>query len=154
MLISGGTSYHSAVATRQLIEELTELPVMVELASDFLDRSIPIFCNDVCVFISESGETQDTVMALQYCKERSARIVGITNTVDSSIYHKSDCGVLINAGPEIGIASTKSYTSQYIALVMFALMNSEDRFSSRNRRLEIIDGLQNLPEQIEVLQLK
>lgn len=154
MLIGCGTSYHSAIATRQLLEELTELPVMVELASDFLDRTTPVFRDDVCFFISQSGETADTLMALRYCKQRGALIVGITNTVGSSICRESHCGVHINAGPEIGVASTKAYTSQFISLVMFALVMSEDRLSLRQRRLEIIEGLQNLDVQIrEVLQL-
>ncbi|XP_056647719.1 glutamine--fructose-6-phosphate aminotransferase [isomerizing] 2-like isoform X3 [Diorhabda sublineata] len=154
MLIGCGTSYHSAIATRQLLEELTELPVMVELASDFLDRTTPVFRDDVCFFISQSGETADTLMALRYCKLRGALIVGITNTVGSSICRESHCGVHINAGPEIGVASTKAYTSQFISLVMFALVMSEDRLSLRQRRQEIIDGLKNLQNQIrDVLKL-
>ncbi|KFB37580.1 AGAP011352-PA-like protein [Anopheles sinensis] len=154
MLIACGTSYHSAVATRQLLEELTELPVMVELASDFLDRNTPIYRDDVCFFISQSGETADTLMALRYCKQRGALIVGITNTVGSSICRESHCGVHVNAGPEIGVASTKAYTSQFISLVMFALVMSEDRLSLQSRRLEIIEGLRNLDAHIkQVLQL-
>ncbi|XP_029677881.1 glutamine--fructose-6-phosphate aminotransferase [isomerizing] 2-like isoform X2 [Formica exsecta] len=154
MLIGCGTSYHSAIATRQLLEELTELPVMVELASDFLDRNTPVFRDDVCFFISQSGETADTLMALRYCKSRGALIVGITNTVGSSICRESHCGVHINAGPEIGVASTKAYTSQFISLVMFALVMSEDRISLRARRLQIIEGLKNLDNLIrEVLKL-
>ncbi|XP_012158557.1 glutamine--fructose-6-phosphate aminotransferase [isomerizing] 2 isoform X2 [Ceratitis capitata] len=154
MLIGCGTSYHSAVATRQLLEELTELPVMVELASDFLDRNTPIFRDDVCFFISQSGETADSLMALRYCKQRGALIVGITNTVGSSICRESHCGVHINAGPEIGVASTKAYTSQFISLVMFALVMSEDRLSLQQRRLEIIRALSKLPDQIrDVLRL-
>nr|NP_001015158.1 Glutamine:fructose-6-phosphate aminotransferase 1, isoform D [Drosophila melanogaster]EAA46263.1 Glutamine:fructose-6-phosphate aminotransferase 1, isoform D [Drosophila melanogaster] len=154
MLIGCGTSYHSAVATRQLLEELTELPVMVELASDFLDRNTPIFRDDVCFFISQSGETADTLMALRYCKQRGALIVGITNTVGSSICRESHCGVHINAGPEIGVASTKAYTSQFISLVMFALVMSEDRLSLQQRRLEILQALSKLADQIrDVLQL-
>ncbi len=154
MLIGCGTSYHSAVATRQLLEELTELPVMVELASDFLDRNTPIFRDDVCFFISQSGETADTLMALRYCKQRGALIVGITNTVGSSICRESHCGVHINAGPEIGVASTKAYTSQFISLVMFGLTMSEDRISLQTRRLEILRGLEDLDKMIKkVLQL-
>lgn len=154
MLIGCGTSYHSAVATRQLLEELTELPVMIELASDFLDRNTPIFRDDVCFFISQSGETADTQMALRYCKQRGALIVGITNTVGSSICRESHCGVHINAGPEIGVASTKAYTSQFISLVMFALVMSEDRVSLNPRRMEIIEALEQLDSQIRrVLEL-
>ncbi|XP_054708657.1 glutamine--fructose-6-phosphate aminotransferase [isomerizing] 2-like isoform X1 [Uloborus diversus] len=149
IMIGCGTSYHSAVATRQTVEELTELPVMVELASDFLDRNTPIFRDDVCFFISQSGETADTLIALRYCKQRGALIVGITNTVGSSICRESHCGVHINCGPEIGVASSKAYTSQFLSLVMFALVMSEDRISMQSRRSEIIRGLRKLPEQIE-----
>ncbi|XP_072154302.1 glutamine--fructose-6-phosphate aminotransferase [isomerizing] 2 isoform X2 [Bemisia tabaci] len=154
MLIGCGTSYHSAVACRQLLEELTELPVMVEPASDFLDRNTPVFRDDVCFFISQSGETADSLMALRYCKQRGALIVGVTNTVGSSICRESHCGIHINAGPEIGVASTKAYTSQFISLVMFALVMSDDRISMQKRREEIISGLEHLDEQIrEVLAL-
>ncbi|XP_071132076.1 glutamine--fructose-6-phosphate aminotransferase [isomerizing] 2-like isoform X27 [Mytilus edulis] len=154
LFIACGTSYHSAVATRQLLEELTELPVMVELASDFLDRQTPVFRDDVCFFISQSGETADTLMALRYCKQRGALIVGITNTVGSTISRDSHCGVHINAGPEIGVASTKAYTSQFISLVMFGLVMCEDRISMQERRTEIIQGLKKLPEMInDVLQM-
>jgi len=154
LLIACGTSYHSAVACRQLLEEMTELPVMVDLASDFLDRSTPIFRDDVCLFISQSGETADTLMALRYCKSRGALIVGFTNTVGSTICRESHCGVHINAGPEIGVASTKAYTSQILSLTMFALVMAEDRISIQPRRSEIIQGLKQLPDMIrKVLEL-
>ncbi|NXL65186.1 GFPT1 aminotransferase, partial [Chordeiles acutipennis] len=154
ILIACGTSYHAGVATRQVLEELTELPVMVELASDFLDRNTPVFRDDVCFFISQSGETADTLMGLRYCKERGALTVGITNTVGSSISRETDCGVHINAGPEIGVASTKAYTSQFVSLVMFALMMCDDRISMQERRKEIMRGLKGLPDLIkEVLSM-
>jgi glucosamine--fructose-6-phosphate aminotransferase (isomerizing) len=149
ILIACGTSYHSAVATRQLLEELTELPVMVELASDFLDRNTPVFRDDVCIFISQSGETADTILALRYCKQRGALILGFTNTVGSSISRESHCGVHLNAGPEIGVASTKAYTSQFLALVLFGLVLSEDSISKETRRSDIMNALQNLPDLIK-----
>ncbi|CAK5013810.1 unnamed protein product [Meloidogyne enterolobii] len=149
IMIACGTSYNSALACRQLMEEQTELPVVVELASDFLDRETPIFRDDVCFFISQSGETADTLMALRYCKPRGALTIGITNTVGSSICRETHCGVHINAGPEIGVASTKAYTSQSIALVMFALSMSDDRISLQKRRTEIIEGLKAVSDQIK-----
>lgn len=149
IMIGCGTSYYSAVATRIIVQQLTELPVMVELASDFLDSEGPVYRDDVCFFISQSGETADTLMALRYCKQRGALIVGVTNTVGSSICRESHCGIHINAGPEIGVASTKAYTSQFISLVMFGLVLSEDRISMRPRRSEIINGLKLLPDQIK-----
>merc|ERR1712235_198487 len=148
LMIGCGTSYHSAIASRQLLEELTELPVMVDLASDFLDRNTPIFRDDVCFFISQSGETADTLGALRYCKSRGALILGITNTVGSTICRESHCGVHINAGPEIGVASTKAYTSQILSITMFALVMSEARISLQPRRSEIIQGLKELPDMI------
>lgn len=154
LIIACGTSFHSAVATRQLIEELTELSVMVDLASDFLDRNTPIFRDDVCIFLSQSGETADTLLALRYCKQHGALILGVTNTVGSSICRESHSGIHINAGPEIGVASTKAYTSQYISLVMFALVMCQDRISMKERRTEIIQGMKKLPEQIrEILKM-
>ena len=146
-----GTSYHSCLATRAIFEELTEIPVGVELASDFLDRKTPIFRDDVCVFLSQSGETADTILAMRYCLERGALCVGVVNTVGSTISRETHCGVHINAGPEVGVASTKAYTSQYIALLMMALQLSEDRISFTERRNQIIQGLHALPAQIKTV---
>lgn len=123
----------------------------MELASDFLDRRCPIFRDDVCVFVSQSGETADTILALRYCLERGALCLGITNTVGSTISRETHCGVHINAGPEIGVASTKAYTSQYIALLMMAIQLSEDRISKAARRNEIIGELEKLPEYIKTV---
>lgn len=155
IMIACGTSYHSCLATRSIFEELTEIPVLVELASDFLDRKSPVFRDDVGVFVSQSGETADSILALQYCLERGALTVGIVNSVGSLMSRQTHCGVHINAGPEIGVASTKAYTSQFIALVMFALSLSNDSISRIDRHKEIIAGLQKIPDQIkEVLKLE
>lgn len=155
IMIACGTSYHSCLATRAIFEELSEIPVSVELASDFLDRKSPVFRDDICVFVSQSGETADTMLALNYTLERGALTVGIVNTVGSSISRATHCGVHINAGPEIGVASTKAYTSQYIALVMFALSLSDDRVSKLERREAIIQGLKLIPSQVkQVLKLE
>ncbi|ROT37280.1 glucosamine-fructose-6-phosphate aminotransferase [Sodiomyces alkalinus F11] len=148
IFIACGTSYHSCMAVRGVFEELVEIPIAVELASDFLDREAPVFRDDTCVFVSQSGETADSLMALKYCLERGALTVGIVNVVGSSISLLTHCGVHINAGPEIGVASTKAYTSQFIAMVMFALSLSEDRASKQKRREEIIDGLSRISDQI------
>ncbi|KIY47871.1 L-glutamine D-fructose 6-phosphate amidotansferase [Fistulina hepatica ATCC 64428] len=151
VFIACGTSYHSCIATRTIFEELTEIPIGVELASDFLDRKTPIFRDDVCVFLSQSGETADTILAMRYCLERGALCVGVVNTVGSTISRETHCGVHINAGPEIGVASTKAYTSQYIALIMMAIQLSEDRISMTERRNHIIQGLHALPSQIKAV---
>ncbi|EED20353.1 glucosamine-fructose-6-phosphate aminotransferase [Talaromyces stipitatus ATCC 10500] len=154
IFIACGTSYHSCMAVRGVFEELTEIPIAVELASDFLDRQAPVFRDDTCVFVSQSGETADSLMALRYCLERGALTVGIVNVVGSSISLLTHCGVHINAGPEIGVASTKAYTSQFVAMVMFALSLSEDRASKQKRREEIMDGLSKISDQFrEILKL-
>ncbi|KAJ1334860.1 glutamine-fructose-6-phosphate transaminase (isomerizing) [Batrachochytrium salamandrivorans] len=136
-----GTSFHSCVAVKSIFAELTEMPISVELSSSFLDERLSIFRDDVCIFVSQSGETKDTLLALQYCKERGALCVGVTNTVGSTISRETHCGVHINAGPEISVASTKAYTSQFIALTMIALQLSDDNFQKVARRSEIIEGL-------------
>ena len=154
IFIACGTSYHSCMAVRGAFEELTEIPIAVELASDFLDRQAPVFRDDTCVFVSQSGETADSLMALRYCLERGALTVGVVNVVGSSISMLTHCGVHINAGPEIGVASTKAYTSQFVAMIMFALTLSEDRASKQKRREEIMDGLARISDQFrEILKL-
>lgn len=149
IFIACGTSYHSCMAVRGVFEELAEIPIAVELASDFLDRQAPVFRDDTCVFVSQSGETADSLLALRYCLERGALTVGIVNVVGSSISLLTHCGVHVNAGPEIGVASTKAYTSQFIAMVMFALSLSEDRSSKHKRREEIMEGLGKISDQIK-----
>eukprot|EP00043_Microstomoeca_roanoka_P017568 m.183981 g.183981 ORF g.183981 m.183981 type:complete len:693 (-) comp16661_c6_seq2:397-2475(-) len=149
LFVACGTSYNSAIATRQFLEEMTELPVIVDIASDFLDRNCPIFRDDVCFFISQSGETADTLKALRYCKFKGALTVGITNTVGSSISRETACGVHINAGPEIGVASTKAYTSQILTLIMFGLMMAEDSKLKQERREAVIADLARLPSLIK-----
>jgi glutamine---fructose-6-phosphate transaminase (isomerizing) len=149
IFIACGTSYHSCMAVRGIFEELAEIPIAVELASDFLDRQAPVFRDDTCVFVSQSGETADSLLALRYCLERGALTVGIVNVVGSSISLLTHCGVHVNAGPEIGVASTKAYTSQFIAMVMFALSLSEDRASKQRRREEIMEGLSQISAQIK-----
>ncbi|GAM89177.1 hypothetical protein ANO11243_072140 [Dothideomycetidae sp. 11243] len=154
IFIACGTSYHSCMAVRGIFEELTEIPIAVELASDFLDREAPVFRDDTVVFVSQSGETADSLMALRYCLERGALTVGIVNVVGSSISMMTHCGVHINAGPEIGVASTKAYTSQFVCMVMFALSLSEDRASKQARRVDIMEGLGKVSDQFkEILKL-
>ncbi|CAO3698020.1 unnamed protein product [Rhizopus stolonifer] len=115
-----------------------------ELASVFfLGWSPPISRDDICVFVSQLGKTADTILVLCYCLKLSTLCVDITNTVESSISRETHCGVHINAGPEIGVASTKAYASQYISLL------SVDTTSKESRCKEIIDGLYRLPGHIK-----
>lgn len=149
IFVACGTSYHSCLAARQVLEELVELPVSVELASDFLDRQTPVFRSDVCVFVSQSGETADTLEALRYVKKHQALTMGVVNVVGSSISRLTDCGVHLNAGAEIGVASTKVYTSQIIVLVSMALFLSSDSRAKQKRRREIFEALAVLPSKVD-----
>lgn len=149
VFIACGTSYHSCMATRALFEELVDIPVQIELSSDFIDRRGLITRGDCCFFISQSGETADTILALRYCQERGALCIGISNTVGSTISRDTDCGVHINAGPEIGVASTKAYTSQYVSLVLISLLLSQDNLLYSERRKQIIAGLKNIDSLIK-----
>lgn len=149
LFVGCGTSFHACLACRQTFEELVDVPVSLELASDMMDRRSSVARDDLCVFVSQSGETADTLAALRYAKHAGAICVGITNTVGSAIARLTDCGVHMNAGCEIGVASTKAYTSQIVAITMFALALSDDSISRRNTRDEIIDGLVQLPDVVK-----
>ena len=108
VFIACGTSYHSCLATHAIFKELTEIPVGVKLASDFLDCKTPIFRDVVGVFLSQSGETADTILALHYCLDRGTLCVDVINTVGLTLSRETHCGVHINAGPEVSVASTKA----------------------------------------------
>ncbi|KAL5058647.1 hypothetical protein RYX36_030251 [Vicia faba] len=154
VFIGCGTSYNAALAARPIFEELSGIPVTMEIASDLLDREGPIYREDTAVFVSQSGETADTLLALQYALENGALCVGVTNTASSAIARNTHCGVHINAGAEIGVASTKAYTSQIVVMAMLSLAIGGDTISTKARREAIIDGLYDLPNKVrEVLEL-
>ncbi|GHP05413.1 glutamine--fructose-6-phosphate aminotransferase [Pycnococcus provasolii] len=146
MFVGCGTSFHAAVAARGFIEEMAEIPVDLQLASDLMDRQCPIFREDTCIFLSQSGETADTLQALRYAKARGALCVGVTNTVGSAIARETDCGVYIHCGAEIGVASTKAYTSQIVVLTMIALAMAANKNDKAARSEEVINALVSLPE--------
>lgn len=129
-------------------KQLADVPVCLELASDLMDRRAPLARDDACVFVSQSGETADTLGALRYAKAAGALCVGVTNTVGSAIARDTHCGVHINAGCEIGVASTKAYTSQIVALTMMALALSDDSIARRAARDAVIDDLARLPKAV------
>ena len=121
IIVACGTSWHAGLVAEYLFEELARLPVEVEYASEFRYRNPVITDKDVVIAISQSGETADTLAAIQMAKERGALIFGIVNSVGSSIARMTDCGCYIHAGPEIGVASTKAFTGQVTLLTMMAL---------------------------------
>ncbi|KAI5192500.1 glutamine---fructose-6-phosphate transaminase (isomerizing) [Nematocida minor] len=149
IFIACGTSSYASLQMRGLFEELTGIPSSIEIASDFNDRMPPISRSDCCIFVSQSGETADSLISLRYIKERGALSVGITNVVGSTISRETDCGIHINAGPEIGVASTKAYTSQSVALTLLALQIGQWNTDTLERRKEIIKDLKNLSTSIE-----
>lgn len=147
--IGAASSYHACLAARPLLETLSDIPVMLELASDFLDRHVPIFRDDICIFVSQSGETADVLQALDYVKERGALCFGVTNGVSSPLAQKTDAGIYLHAGAEIGVASTKTYTCQVLALTLVALKLAENARSKQARAQAIIAALPALPARVE-----
>jgi glucosamine--fructose-6-phosphate aminotransferase (isomerizing) len=133
-----------------MLEELVRIPVEVEYASEFRYRSPVIGANSLVIAISQSGETADTLAALREAKARGARVMGIVNVVGSTIARESDCGMYLHAGPEIGVASTKAFTSQVVALTLFALLLGRTRGTiSEEQGRGIAAALRALPDQVE-----
>ncbi|MFN8665710.1 MAG: glutamine--fructose-6-phosphate transaminase (isomerizing) [Gemmatimonadaceae bacterium] len=145
-----GTSWHSALIGEHVLEELARIPVEVEYASEFRYRNPIVDEKTLCIVISQSGETADTLAAMREAKRRGARTLGIVNVVGSTIAREADGGIYIHAGPEIGVASTKAFTSQVIALLLFTLKLARLRGAlSQERGAEIIAGMRALPAQIQ-----
>jgi glucosamine--fructose-6-phosphate aminotransferase (isomerizing) len=144
-----GTSWHSALIGEHMIEELARVPVEVEYASEFRYRNPIVTDRTLCIVISQSGETADTLAAMREAQRRGARALGIVNVVGSTIARESDGGIYIHAGPEIGVASTKAFTSQVIALALFTLKLARLRNLSVIRGREIVAAMRALPAQIQ-----
>ena len=148
IVIGSGSSHHVAMSTRQLMEEMVELPVFIELASDFLDREVPIFRNDVCIFLSQSGETTTVVESCRYCLKHEALTIAVTNSADSTLSKMSDFVLDINAGKEHGITSTKTYTSQFMVMTLISLHLAYDKRPKKTRIEQIIEEMEHLPQKI------
>jgi len=144
-----GTSWHSALIGKMMIEELCRIPVAVEYASEFRYRNPIVRPNSLCIVISQSGETADTLAAMREAKRRGARTMGLVNVVGSTIARESDGGIYLHAGPEIGVASTKAFTSQVVALVLFTLKMARLRDMSVEKGREIAQALAALPQQVQ-----
>lgn len=143
-----GTSWHAALIGEYMLEELTGIPVEVEYASEFRYRSPVLEDGTLVLAISQSGETADTLAALEEARARGASTMGIVNTVGSSIARKTDFGIYLHAGPEIGVASTKAFTSQIVALALFALYLGRRRHLSILQGRELVAALRALPDQV------
>jgi glucosamine--fructose-6-phosphate aminotransferase (isomerizing) len=143
-----GTSWHAALVGEYLIEELARLPVEVEYASELRYRNPPLDNNTLLFAITQSGETADTLAALRELKRKGHPTLAICNVVGSTIAQEADGGIYLHAGPEIGVASTKAFTSQCVALTMLALYLGRLRDLSYARGQQIIDQLQQLPQKV------
>ena len=153
VIVACGTSWHAGLIGKQLIETYCRIPCEVEYASEFRYRNPVVGKGDVVVAISQSGETADTLAAVQLAKERGAFIYGVCNAIGSSIPRATDTGTYIHVGPEIGVASTKAFTGQVTVLTMIALAMGEAKGTiSRDEYLKVVKGLGEIPEKIrEVL---
>ncbi len=153
IIVACGTSWHAGLVAEYLFEELVRIPVEVEYASEFRYRNPVILPGDLVIAISQSGETADTLAALQLAKEKGATIFGVCNVVGSSIPRLTDAGVYTHAGPEIGVASTKAFTAQVTVMTLMAVKMALKRNSvTPERANEILTALVNIPDQIrEVL---
>jgi glucosamine--fructose-6-phosphate aminotransferase (isomerizing) len=149
LITACGTSWHSALIGEHMLESLARIPVEVEYASEFRYRNPVVSDKTLCIVISQSGETADTLAAMREAKSRGARTYGIVNVVGSTIARESDGGIYVHAGPEIGVASTKAFTSQVIALLLFTLKLARLRNLSVVDGKEIIQELQKLPAKIQ-----
>jgi glucosamine--fructose-6-phosphate aminotransferase (isomerizing) len=149
LITACGTSWHSALIGEHMLESLARIPVEVEYASEFRYRNPVVTDKTLCIVISQSGETADTLAAMREAKSRGARTYGIVNVVGSTIARESDGGIYVHAGPEIGVASTKAFTSQVIALLLFTLKLARLRNLSMVDGKEIIEELQKLPSKIQ-----
>ncbi len=150
-----GTAWHAGLVGEYLIEQLCKIPVEVEYASEFRYRSPVIFPNDIMFVISQSGETADTLAAMKEAKSRGADVYGIVNVVGSTIARETHAGIYTHAGPEIGVASTKAFTSQLTGLTLIALLIAEYRNSMTAKEIKVItDELLRIPDKVkEILKL-
>lgn len=152
IIVACGTSWHAAMVGEYLFEEFARVPVEVEYASEFRYRNPVITPDDVLIAISQSGETADTLAAIKMAKEKGATIIGICNVVGSSIPRETHAGVYTHAGPEIGVASTKAFTSQVTVLTMMAFMLGRKRGSIYDQQYkELVQELTLVPEKIRTI---
>jgi glucosamine--fructose-6-phosphate aminotransferase (isomerizing) len=150
LIIACGTSWHAGLVAEYVIEELCRIPVEVEYASEFRYRNPIIHKGDMIIAISQSGETADTLVAIERAKEQGAVILGIVNVVGSSISRISHAGAYTHAGPEIGVASTKAFTAQLTVLTMVALMIAKERNTiSHDRYIHLLNELNEVPEKVK-----
>ncbi len=150
LILACGTSWHAGLVGEYILEELTRIPVEVEYASEFRYRNPIIYEDDVVIAISQSGETADTLAAIELAKQKGATIIGICNVVGSSIPRASHAGSYTHAGPEIGVASTKAFTAQVTVIILMALHIAKSKGSiSETRYRNLLIELESIPSKVE-----
>ncbi len=150
IIVACGTSWHAGLVGEYLIEECARIPVEVEYASEFRYRNPIISEKDIVIAVSQSGETADTMAAIELAKEKGATIFGICNVVGASIPRLSHAGVYTHAGPEIGVASTKAFTAQVTVLTLMALYMAQQRGTiSQSKLIRLLTELDNIPNLVE-----
>lgn len=152
IIIGCGTSWHAGLVGEYLFEDFARIPVEVEYASEFRYRNPVINENDFVIAISQSGETADTLAAIELAQKKGATIFGVCNVVGSSIPRTTDAGAYTHAGPEIGVASTKAFTAQVTALILMALSIAQKKGSISTQRLrELLSEMETIPDKIETV---
>ncbi|MBU1014401.1 MAG: glutamine--fructose-6-phosphate transaminase (isomerizing) [Bacteroidetes bacterium] len=152
IIVACGTSWHAGMVGEYLFEDLARIPVEVEYASEFRYRNPVIYEDDIVIAISQSGETADTLAAIQLAKSKGATILGICNVVGSTIARETHAGSFTHAGPEIGVASTKAFTAQVTVLILMALMVANKKGTIAQSRLQnLLFELDAIPEKVEKL---
>ncbi|MFT3845069.1 MAG: glutamine--fructose-6-phosphate transaminase (isomerizing) [Lacibacter sp.] len=152
VMIACGTSWHAGLVAEYIFEELCRIPVEVEYASEFRYRNPVVNKGDVIIAISQSGETADTIVAIDKAKEQGAFIFGVVNVVGSSIARLSHAGAYTHAGPEIGVASTKAFTAQLAVLTMVALKIAKEKGTiEEDRYMHLLNEMHDIPEKVKFL---
>lgn len=154
LITACGTALHAGIVGEHLIESIAQIPVETDFASEFRYRNCPLDRRTLVFVVSQSGETADTLGALREARRKGFRVLGICNNVGSTIARESDGGVYMHAGPEIGVAATKSFTSQVTIFALIALLLGRMRYLSASQGREIIGNIEKLPKQIEKVLLQ
>ena len=148
-LVACGTAMHAGLAAKNMLEKICKIPTEVDIASEFRYRDPIVDDKTLCIFISQSGETADTIAALKLSKEKGAKTLAISNVIGSSITREADCSIYTHAGPEIAVASTKAYTSQVTLLALLTIYFAETLEISKKEITSLKEDIAKLPSKIE-----